>query len=89
MMRERKRSFHANYLGFLAFVTLLTLVLEENKVAKVYYLQLVNYYFAIDLMEHGISVLAIEDYNFLGLRKHLNTFWLSDLHSTNINEVYL
>ena len=76
MMRERLRSFHVNYLGFLAFVTLLTLVLEENKVAKVYYLQLVNYYFGIDLMEHGISVLAIEDYNFLELRRHLPLSWI-------------
>ena len=51
-------------MAFLAFVTLLTLVLEVNKAAKVCYSLLVNYYSGIDLMEHGISVMAIEDYNF-------------------------
>ena len=76
MMRERQRSFHANYLAFLAFVTLLTLVLEVNKAAKVCYSLLVNYYSGIDLMEHGISVMAIEDYYFLELRRHLPLSWI-------------
>ena len=51
-------------MAFLAFVTLLTLVLEVNKVTEVCYPFLVNYYFGIDLTEGEISFEAIEYYNF-------------------------